>query len=162
MNHTNLACALLLLFTPGVLQAQQNCLVDSVTDGDTLRCGGSPIRLLLIDTPEMDQDPWGKIAKEALESLAPPGTRLHIEHDLELRDRYNRELAYLYLDDGRLVNEELLRMGVALLSIYPPNIKYVDRFRAIQEEAVRRQTGLWAFDAFSCTPANHRAGKCEP
>ena len=31
------------------------CSVDSVTDGDTLRCGGVPIRLLLIDAPEMDQ-----------------------------------------------------------------------------------------------------------
>jgi len=136
------------------------CSVDSVTDGDTLRCGGVPIRLLLIDAPEMDQGQWGKVAKDALLSLASTGTQLYLEYDLEREDRYGRKLAYLYLEDGRLVNEELLRMGVALVSVYPPNVKYVDQFREIQEEAVRREIGLWALDAFSCTPAEHRAGKC--
>ena len=136
------------------------CSVDSVTDGDTLRCGGVPIRLLLIDAPEMDQGQWGEVAKDALQSLVAVGTRLYLEYDLERKDRYGRKLAYLYLEDGRLVNKELLRMGVALVSVYPPNVKYVDQFREVQEEAVRREVGLWKFDAFSCTPADHRAGKC--
>ena len=167
-----------ILLTPNILDAQSSeevsserpkategpmgsCVVESVTDGDTLRCGGSPIRLLLIDAPEMDQGPWGRVAKAALTSLAPSGTRLRVEYDLDSTDRYNRTLAYLYLDDGRLVNEELLRLGVALVSVYQPNVKYVDQFRATQEAAVRGRIGLWAFDAFSCTPADHRAGKCE-
>jgi endonuclease YncB( thermonuclease family) len=139
----------------------ESCIVESVTDGDTLRCGGSPIRLLLIDAPEMDQGPWGQVAKEALTSLAPPGTRLRVEYDVNPTDRYNRTLAYLHLSDGRFVNEELLKVGVALVSVYPPNVKYVDQFRAAQEEAERGQIGLWAFDAFSCTPSDHRAGRCD-
>jgi len=179
MSHL-LRAFLTLLFvvlTPGLVEAQRNCVkgkpcgravssshrcvVDSVTDGDTLRCGGVPIRLLLIDAPEMDQGPWGEVAKAALTSLAPPGTELRLEYDVDPNDRYDRVLAYLHLDDGRMINEELIGMGVALVSVYPPNVKYVDQFRATQEEAVRNRAGLWSVDAFACTPADHRAGRCE-
>ena len=167
------ACTLVLLITVFTAVASQEvgrapvstmdyCSVDSVTDGDTLRCGGVPIRLLLIDAPEMDQGRWGKVAKGALTSLAPTGTRLYLEYDLDRQDRYGRKLAYLYLSDGRLVNKELLRLGVAVVSVYPPNVKYADQFLEIQEEAVAGDVGLWAFDAFSCTPAEHRAEKCAP
>ena len=146
---------------PPAVASTDRCTVDSVTDGDTLRCGGTPIRLLLIDAPEMDEGEWGQVAKEALTSLAPAGTELRLEYDVDPSDRYDRVLAYLYLDDGRMVNEELLKLGVALVSVYPPNVKYVDQLRATQETAVQNRTGLWAVDAFACTPADYRAGRCE-
>ena len=138
----------------------ESCVVGSITDGDTLRCDGVPIRLLLIDAPEMDQGPYGEVAKEALTSLVPVGTELRLEYDVDRMDRYDRTLAYLYLQDGRMVNEELLRAGVAIVSVYPPNVMYVDRFREIQRGAESQRVGLWSVDAFSCTPADHRAGGC--
>ena len=137
------------------------CTVARVVDGDTLACdGGTRIRLLLIDAPELSQGPWGEAAHRAMEALAPPGTPLRLELDVQPRDRYGRTLAYLWLDDERLLNEELLRAGVAVVAVYPPNVRHVDRLRAAQAEAREGKTGLWATSAFECSPGEHRAGRC--
>lgn len=137
------------------------CIVASVTDGDTLRCeGGRRVRLLLIDTPEMDQGPHGAAAREVLLTMAPPGARLVMEFDVEREDRYGRTLAYLYDSAGRMLNEEMARSGHALSLTYPPNVRHVERIRAAVEAARRRRAGLWATSAFECAPVDHRAGRC--
>lgn len=137
------------------------CVLARIVDGDTVACDdGRRIRLLLIDAPEMDQGPFGRVARRVLEELAPVGTRVMLERDVEAFDRYGRTLAYLHLADGRIVNEELLRAGVAVVSVYPPNVQHVDRFRRAVEEAREAGRGLWATEAFECLPADHRAGRC--
>jgi len=142
--------------------AEGECTVASVTDGDTLVCrGGTRIRLLLIDTPELDQGEFGHLARRQLLVLAPPGTRLRLEFDVERADRYGRTLAYLYAPDGRFLNEEMARSGYAVALTYPPNVKHVERIAAAVAEARQRQTGLWETSAFECSPADHRAGRCD-
>jgi micrococcal nuclease len=137
------------------------CVVDRIIDGDTLACDdGVRIRLLLIDAPELSQGHWGEAACEALVSLAPPGTPLRLERDVQPRDRYGRTLAYVWLADGRMVNEELLRAGVAVVSVHPPNVRHVERLREAVVEARDGRVGLWATSAFECAPADHRAGRC--
>lgn len=55
--------------------AEDSCSVSRVIDGDTLDCAdGRRIRLLLIDAPEMDQGPFGEVAKVFLSGLVPAGT----------------------------------------------------------------------------------------
>jgi micrococcal nuclease len=142
--------------------ATATCTVARVIDGDTLDCADGPrVRLLLIDAPEMNQGPFGAVAKLQLEALAPVGTLLSLESDIQKQDRYGRTLAYLYFDDGRMMNEELLRAGVAVVSVYPPNVKHVDRLRAAVDSARASKRGLWATSAFECSPADHRAGRCD-
>jgi micrococcal nuclease len=137
------------------------CTVERVVDGDTLVCqGGTRVRLLLIDAPELSQAPWGAAAKERLEELAGPGTAVVLEHDVQRLDRYGRTLAYLHLQDGRMVNEELLVSGMAVVSVHPPNVRHVERLRAAAERARSAGSGLWSTPAFECTPAEHRAGRC--
>lgn len=137
------------------------CTVRRVTDGDTIVCDGDlRVRLLLIDAPEMNQRPFGTAARNAMLEFAPPGTTLQLEFDVRLRDQYGRTLAYLWLADGRIVNEEMLRRGMAVVSVYPPNVRHVDRFRAVADEAKRAKVGLWAVDAFACEPRDYRAGRC--
>jgi micrococcal nuclease len=137
------------------------CVVGRIVDGDTLVCdGGVRIRLLLIDAPELSQGHWGEVARDVLATLAPPGTPLRLERDVQPRDRFGRTLAYLWLDDGRMVNEELLRAGVAVVSVHPPNVRHVERLREAVVEAREARTGLWATSAFECEPADHRAGRC--
>lgn len=116
--------------------------------------------LLLIDAPEMNQGPFGAVAKLQLEALAPVGTILSLESDVEKQDRYGRTLAYVYADDGRMVNEELLRAGVAVVTVYPPNVQHVERLRAAVDSARAGRRGLWATSAFECLPADHREGLC--
>ncbi|OGW33505.1 MAG: hypothetical protein A2X59_08885, partial [Nitrospirae bacterium GWC2_42_7] len=114
--------------------------VEKVHDGDTITAivenRSEKIRLIGIDTPEMGQRPWGSKAKEYLESLVESSFKtLTIEYDIEHRDKYGRILAYIRTKDGRLINEEMLSSGYALLFTFPPNVKYVDRFISAQKEA---------------------------
>lgn len=137
------------------------CVVANVVDGDTLDCSdGRRIRLLLIDAPEIGQGSFGALAKQVLEGLAPLGATLAVEVDVVLADRYGRTLAHLLDGSGRSVNRQLLEMGVAVVSIYPPNVRHVDEYRVAAAEAQSSRRGLWALDAFSCSPSDFRAGTC--
>jgi endonuclease YncB( thermonuclease family) len=150
------------LASSDAIESRAICVVQTVVDGDTLGCAdGRQIRLLLIDAPEMTQGGFGALAKQTLEQLSPAGTPLAVELDVQPQDPYGRLLAYLTLPDSRIVNEELLRRGVAVVSVYPPNVLHVDRFRWVEDAAQQAKAGLWALDAFACLPADHRAGRCE-
>jgi micrococcal nuclease len=138
------------------------CTVARIVDGDTLVCreGGERIRLLLVDAPELSQGEHGRFASDALADLLPLGTAARVERDVQERDRYRRVLAYLYDEDGRMVNEELARLGVVTVSVYPPNVRHVERIRSAVADARTAGRGLWSGSAFECTPADHRAGRC--
>lgn len=137
------------------------CVIARIIDGDTVDCAtGERVRLGLIDAPEMDQAPYGERARAALLALMPVGTTTSVELDVQEKDRYGRVLGYLYLPDGRMVNEELARRGYGVASVYPPNLEHVDRIRAAAQDARKAELGLWATVAFQCEPAQHRAGRC--
>lgn len=133
----------------GVLQGPYP--VVRVVDGDTIiiNTGGidERIRLIGIDTPESvhpDQEknvPYGKIASEYTQSLLD-GQSVRIELDVQERDKYGRLLAYVYLD-GEMLNKRLLAEGHATVDTYPPNVKYVDEFIALQEQARNTGKGMW-------------------
>jgi micrococcal nuclease len=138
------------------------CTVTRITDGDTVACeDGRRIRLLLIDAPEMSQGPFGVEAKRALEAIMPVGSVARVELDVEMMDRYQRTLAYLYDGAGRMINEEMARLGYALMLTYPPNVLHVERIGAAVEQARESRRGLWSGSAFDCTPQDHRAGRCQ-
>lgn len=140
-----------------------DCSVARVVDGDTLDCAdGRRIRLLLIDAPEMEQGAFGALAKQGLESLAPVGATLTLELDVRETDRYGRTLAHLYDAEERNLNLALLRMGLAVVAVYPPNVRHVDEYRAAVTRAREARIGLWAVSAFDCEPADFRAGRCGP
>jgi micrococcal nuclease len=88
------------------------------------------------------------------------GTRLELETDVQQFDRNGRTLAYLFLPDGRMLNEELAREGFATALVYPPNVRYVERIRRAVAEARSAKRGLWATDGFACEPRDHRRRKC--
>ncbi|HSH46433.1 MAG TPA: thermonuclease family protein [Longimicrobiales bacterium] len=136
------------------------CVVQRITDGDTVVCSGHRIRLLLIDAPETSQSDLGLRSKLALESLLPVGDTARVEMDVQERDRYGRVLAYLYNGDGVFVNRAMVRRGYAVVSVYPPNVRHVDPLRAAADSARSRRAGLWSSDGFSCLPAEHRRGNC--
>lgn len=135
------------------------CTIRHVIDGDTLVCDGARVRLLLIDAPELDQEPYGRRAADA--DLVPPGSVVTFELEIQERDRYGRVLAHVRTEDGRLANLQLVRRGFAVVTVYPPNVRHVERFRAAQDSARAEGRGLWATDAFKCEPAEHRQGRWE-
>ena len=157
------AFILTLLASP--LHAQQTTTVTRIVDGDTLKVfyleGEESIRLIGIDTPESrvnkktkkdakrsGQDvetiiAMGKRATEYVESLVKPGGLITIEFDVQERDRYKRLLGYVYLSNGKMLNEEIVKAGYASVMTIPPNVKYKDRFLRAYKQARERKIGLW-------------------
>ncbi|HUG38869.1 MAG TPA: thermonuclease family protein [Longimicrobiales bacterium] len=147
---------------PDAARFAGTCVIARIVDGDTVTCvTGERIRLLLIDAPELSQAPFGLRSRQALQALLPPGTAAVVELDVQHGDRYGRILAHLYTPDGVRVTEEMVRQGYAVVAVYPPNVRYVERFRAAAEEAMREGRGLWAGSGFDCLPAERRRGVCE-
>ena len=56
-------------------------------------------------------------------------------------------MAYIFLEDGTFVNEQLLISGVAKVVNRPDQIKYLDVFNQAQESAKEQQLGIWAKEA---------------
>jgi micrococcal nuclease len=104
--------------------------VAAVVDGDTIKVATSSggvirVRLLGIDTPETHRpdtpvECGGPEATAAMTRVAGRGTSVRLETDptQDRFDRYGRLLAYVRLDDGRLVQDELLRSGWADVYVY--------------------------------------------
>jgi micrococcal nuclease len=137
------------------------CEVREVIAGETLRCrDGRRLRLLLIDAPESDQRPLGSRAAEAVLGLAPPGTLLALEYDVDRNDGYGATLAYAYLPDGRMLNEEIARAGFASVSIFPPNVKHADRIRTAARGARAARRGIWVAAPDGCPAIDRRRGVC--
>lgn len=141
-------------------RAAHECTVERVSDGDTIRCSGQRVRLLLIDAPEQAQGDLGLRARLALEELLPVGSRVALEVDVEPRDPYDRVLAHVRRADGTWANREMVRRGYAVVLVYPPNVRYVDALRAAADSARRESAGLWAEDGFRCEPREFRRGDC--
>lgn len=125
--------------------------VTKVVDGDTIKIRFNEkeetIRLIGIDTPESVHSdsnkniPEGSIASDYTKDKLE-GKEVKLEFDVQPKDKYNRYLAYVFID-GKMFNKELLEKGYARLSTFPPNIKYVDDFTKIQKEAINKNIGFW-------------------
>ena len=127
-----------------------------VIDGDTIEVlldgKEETVRFLLIDTPEtrhpqLGVQPYGQEASAFVHDLLQ-GETVELEFDGSERDKYGRLLMYVYID-GESVQEMLLRKGLARVAyVYPPNTKYVDRYREIQAEAQKKAIGIWSIENY--------------
>jgi micrococcal nuclease len=79
----------------------------------------------------------GLKATEFVKGLLRYGSQVWIEFDALKRDRYSRLLGYVYLADGRMLNEVILRQGLARLFLVPPNLRYSQRFQELARLAKR-------------------------
>lgn len=127
-------------------------------DGDTIKIKyegkEQNVRYLLIDTPEtshprLGKQPFGEKAKERNQELLNSG-KLEIEFDIgEKYDKYNRLLAYIYID-GESVQEKLLEEGLARVAyVYPPNTRHLDAYEKAQERAKKAGIGIWTLEDYA-------------
>ena len=138
--------------------------VERVVDGDTFKLSdGRRVRLIGVDTPEYHyseklirdsrrshQDiksiqAMGKKACDFTRHLCE-GKKVKLEEDVKGQDKYGRFLAYAYLENGIFVNARILEEGYGQVMTIPPNVKYADRFRKLQEDARRDRKGFWGED----------------
>ena len=121
-----------------------------VVDGDTINVeiNGKveSVRYIGIDTPET-VDPrkpvqcFGVEASKKNKELVE-GKMVRLEKDITDRDKYNRLLRYVWVDDI-LINQKLTEDGFAKSYSYPPDIKYQDKFVAAEKKARENKLGLW-------------------
>lgn len=126
----------------------------SIPDGDTIKVKTKKlatvrVRLLGIDCPEINQEPWGQIAKEYLEEALSNSKTVKLETDLVKRDKYGRLLAYVYAEEDAgnyqkiSLNEKLLEYGLAELFIIGDNDKYAVRFKEAEAQARQAKINIW-------------------
>jgi micrococcal nuclease len=132
----------------GFSYAQNWYAVKWVNDGDTMvLANGSRVRFIGINAPEIDHEnrqsePYGYQAR----SFTQTGVsfqKIRLEFDQQRRDRYGRLLAYVFLPDGSLLNEQLLQTGLAFFLYRKPNLRYEKRLLKAQQNAMRARRGLW-------------------
>ncbi|WP_209023069.1 thermonuclease family protein [Sphingobacterium sp. CZ-2] len=128
--------------------------VTKVVDGDTfwidnLQPGGLKIRFIGIDAPESrnafkkKKQFYGKESKEFLTALLKD-QKVRLEFDVDSLDPFNRTLAYVYLENGEMVNELIVKSGNGILMTVAPNVKFEELFVKAQKYARENKLGLWA------------------
>jgi len=134
-----------LIFLALAVQARADypARVVGVSDGDTLTVladGNRQVKIRLngVDAPETGQD-FGSRAKQAASELAFGKIVTISPRDT---DRYGRTVAEVILPDGRSLNREMVRSGLAWwYRQYAP----ADRqLAALESEAKGAHRGLWA------------------
>lgn len=120
--------------------------VGYVHDGDTVFLDdGTKVRLLGVDTPEVGEhlECYGEEARELLRRWLPQGTRVYVVADVRPLDQYGRSLLFLFLDDGTLVNLELIEQGAAEAVVLEPNVLWADELEAAEDRAQAAGAGMW-------------------
>jgi micrococcal nuclease len=136
--------------------------VTRIINGDTLNVlyqgKWEEIKLLGLDMPETTLN--DRVYEKALKNSTTPaeiinrglsgrefvkkylqyGSQIWIEFDVQKRDHFSRLLGYVYLTDGRMLNEIILRAGLSEPLLIPPNLKYQQRFQDIARDALKHKS----------------------
>lgn len=137
------------VYTTGKLET-----VTTVVDGDTLTLAtGVKVRLAGIDTAELGHGlgpdaPGAQSGKQLLKQLMDGSSnQIRLETAKESSDRYGRLIAHVYSNDGKNIQEQILRSGWALGYARPPNMEHLECYREAETEAQKKQLGLWRIPA---------------
>ena len=138
-------------------------------DGDTIGVTGMDgesftVRLIGIDAPESvapekyteksgkENSTYGEMAAEYLTLMLKDSDLLFLEYDEERKDRYDRVLAYVYLNDTadikESVNYKMMQDGYAVSTEIAPNVKYCKELKAAEDAAKSAGRGLWQYGDF--------------
>lgn len=130
--------------------------VTRIVDGDTIEINyqgrTESVRLLLVDTPEtkhpqLPVQPFGPEASAFAEEMLL-GKTVQVEFDGPKRDKYDRMLAYLWVD-GKNFNEMLLEKGLARYAyVYDPPYTHQSSMKAAEARAKEKRIGIWSIDNY--------------
>ncbi|SLN74305.1 Succinoglycan biosynthesis protein ExoI [Roseovarius albus] len=108
-----------------------------VVDGDTIVIQKTQVRLFGVDAPEINH-PYGKKAKWALVSLCKGHA---VKAEITAKDNHGRTVAKCYLEDGRDLSAEMVKLGLAIdWQKYSGGV-----YRALELPGARKK--LWLADA---------------
>lgn len=151
-----LRLSLVVLLNLGLSQCQapadrptlQAVRVQQVISGQSLEVlplsGGAEaqtVRLIGIEAPDWQQEPWGEAAQRWLRTQLE-GQTVHLELDVQEWDQNHQRLAYVWRD-RQFINGAIVAAGHALASPHFPNVRYRQRLQRAQETARLRGVGIW-------------------
>ncbi|MFC0523888.1 thermonuclease family protein [Pontibacillus salicampi] len=130
--------------------------VTGIVDGDTIDVNVNgkqdTVRLLLVDTPETKHPskPVQKFGPEAsqfaMEKLS--GKQIKLEYDGPKRDKYDRLLAYIWVD-GKMFNQMLLEQGLGRYAyVYDPPYNHSSEYMKTQDRAMSQGKGIWSINGY--------------
>ena len=125
-------------------------------DGDTAKFiyKGDEItaRFLAIDTPETvhptkEEEKYGKEASEYTCKKIKEAKKiiLEIDEDSEEKDKYDRYLVWIFVDDI-LLQEKLVSKGLASVAYLYGNYKYTEKLEKAEQIAQENNLGIWNID----------------
>jgi len=152
---------IVLLFLATVVSAKTlTGRVEWIYDGDTIKVAEvGRVRLIGIDTPETKNSTRDRfyrknfnIKPKKLREIAHQakqyniryvkGSIVRLELDKTKKDKYNRTLAYVYLPDGTMLNQVLLKKGLATV-FRRYDFSYKKKFLKAEKQARKKKLGLW-------------------
>ena len=139
-----LLCTVLFVLTATIAICQETLTgkVVKISDGDTFTIlveenKQVKVRFHGIDCPESKQD-FGTRAKQFTSELAFSKV---VNVQVKDIDRYGRTIGIVVLPDGEILNEELLRVGLAW------HYKHYDKsekYAALENQAKANKVGIWS------------------
>lgn len=134
---------------------KQNVTFIKCVDGDTavfkLKGVDLRFRFLAVDTPESvhptkEVQVYGKEASEYTCNILSNANKIEVEYDVnsDKTDKYNRDLAWIWVDDILLQNV-MISEGYAKVSYVYGQYKYVDDLCSLQKKAIEEKKGLWQY-----------------
>jgi micrococcal nuclease len=138
--------------------------INHYVDGDTIavNMNGSveTVRFIGVDTPETHKPNtpvqcYGPQAADHTKLVISKFGKVRLQADPQdtNRDRYGRLLRYVYLPDGTLLDEQIIKQGYGFAYLSFPFSKKT-QFAADQQAAQAAKLGLWAV----CQPTVNQYG----
>lgn len=116
-----------------------------VIDGETIRVtvNGAPFTVKYIGLNAPNGNACYAAQATRMNASLVTGQRLVLEKDAVDTDANGNLLRYVYLIDGRMVNEELVNGGAARAEISKPNVKNQSLISQYEREAQTAKRGAW-------------------
>lgn len=155
MKKIMLIILIFILFPNTVLaNEKQKVILDKCIDGDTVKViikkKKVNIRMLAIDTPEINKDnkgpePYALKAKNYTCNKLKNANNIEIEFDKESdkKDKYDRYLVWLFYD-GKLLQKDLIKNGYAKVKYVYGDYKYIDELNKSEEIAKKNKKGIYS------------------
>ena len=154
MKKIMISILLFFLFIP-ITYADSNKVTvafSKCVDGDTAKVilneKEVTVRFLAIDTPETKhpqkgEEPFGKEASNYTCNKLKNAEKIELEYDgKEKTDKYNRHLAWVFVDDS-LLQKELIQKGYAEVAYLYDDYKYTKELQKEESLAKLEKKGKW-------------------
>ena len=145
---------LLLLIFPVVTEAKDKVKLSKCVDGDTARFilndKEIKVRFLGINAPEIasstkEAEPYADKAKDYVCNKLKKAEKIELEYEpnTDKQDKYDRYLAYIFVD-GKLLEEEILKKGYAEVKYANKDFKYYETMIKAEEKAKKNKVGIYS------------------